>query len=469
MLLYPDQIENGLLAYNIFGFKLQKAEFVSRLGQHKLNSQLNAVAWRMYLIDTMRYRLRLSRPGFFFAPDFHSEYELSGQVFEEIKALQLYLLCTCIDTISGQDFVSFDEWLKIRKKGKKDQYGVDDEAISSILRNVSGDLRNPDIFRQTAAKLYSDVYSKKSGNRQSFVRQFSDLPEAAKKFLLEIYFISNMLNADPTAPQVVGEGIGYPAWDREYSDWLAMTESDKVNRIAGYFYKERRNLYTHDSASRQVQSSHNLSIGSHPDPFLKFVSTSDVIKKGEKYQIVAFRPVIDVDEVFVLRLIVSSAWLAKLGYDCEKSHFDELCWYQLRRRYAFDALTESEDIRERLMYYSEPSILNKGDLPLPRFFTSAVSRMRDYLYISTLNERHFDQEIASFIQVFDELNEEIDSYNSLCSSSIKVELADLRRKRAQVYKQVQEYIQANNLLSMASNILSGCSVTADRMWWPEQR
>ncbi len=95
-----------------------------------------------------------------------------------------------------------------------------------------------------------------------------------------------------------------------------------------------------------------------------------------------------------------------------KSHFDELRWYQLRRKYAFDALTESEDIRERLMYYSEPSILNKGDLRLPRFFTSAVSRMRDYLYISTLNEKHFDQEIASFVQVFDELNEEIESYNS---------------------------------------------------------
>ncbi len=180
MLLYPDQIENGLLAYNIFGFKLQKAEFVSRLGQHKLNSQLNAVAWRMYLIDTMRYRLRFSRPGFFFAPDFHSEYELSGQVFEEIRALQLYLLCTCIDTISGQDFVSFDKWLKISKKRKKDQYGVDAESISFILRNVSGDLRNPDIFQtfltfpaDTKHFYYSDeisMYSKKfkKSNNQKF-------------------------------------------------------------------------------------------------------------------------------------------------------------------------------------------------------------------------------------------------------------------------------------------------------------
>ena len=195
---YGFEVKAGSLAFAMFGYKQNETQFVALLNNHNLKDNLFSIAWRFYLADCIRYRVRLSEQYLFFAPDFISKEHLNLSTSEEFKALEIYLLCTCIDAISGQDdFLSFDQWLQKIGNIGKGEFEDDKNTVAEILTDSGLDLSDPTNFSNLAYRLYDEVYLKRFGNHRAFIRTFDELPIELKQIFIENLFISRPINKDP--------------------------------------------------------------------------------------------------------------------------------------------------------------------------------------------------------------------------------------------------------------------------------
>jgi hypothetical protein len=123
----------------------------------------------------------------------------------ELPSLQIYLYCTCMDTLAGKEkYLKFHEWLKMQD-----------------LSNLDG----------TKIDEYYKSYNKTEGNREGFRRLFNGLSPQVKTWLNTNIAIQK---------------------SNEYEVLIERDQDDFLRRLIEYFYSYWRNSFTHNSMTQPV-------------------------------------------------------------------------------------------------------------------------------------------------------------------------------------------------------------------------
>jgi hypothetical protein len=168
--------------------------------QEKDQVRLEKVARRLYLTLKLRYEI-----ASYSSPFEWSEEEISLSDVE-FPSIEIYLLCTCLDTLAGRsDYKDFGEWLKAKDIASKLE-------VSEVVC------------------LYVQ-YKEEYGVGRSWRKLFNDLPQS-----VNIWLANNVVIRRSNQPPV--------ARDQD--------TSVLVKRLYTYFFEVWRNRFTHSSVSQPV-------------------------------------------------------------------------------------------------------------------------------------------------------------------------------------------------------------------------
>lgn len=388
---------------NIFGIGLKSGEISTLLKSHENKSELKNVANRLWFIDLLRYRTMFS-PGNV-VPD-----EVYEFLNNEALALQQYLLFTCIDALSEKtDFITFPDWLNIKKENKKNKYKINDDDIKTIIG--TNDVRDSDNFRFAAHQVFQNCYQPIHGNKISINNFLLNLPEELKKELTELYVI---IKTTKPVDYFMFDQDGYPIdtienWGLEIKKWEELDLDIKINKIADYYYKVLRNPYTHSAIT----------------PLQKPLPLHSIFAKGEislvydyypeaKY-LVQFRQRSIEKEFLILRLIVIIGWLAKVGYRIDEELIYKFRKHQLRREHMFYSSREVQNIQRLANIYKNESYTELTQFnprwSLAKFYFTFLTKLKTYLNPTTPLEKGFIGQVDSLIERLQVLNNLIEEQN----------------------------------------------------------
>lgn len=71
----------------------------------EIRQKLDRVAKRLWVTQKLHYEVNVNQ---FSDTDLRDSYDF---ILSELPALEIYLLCTCLDTMAGKSNVEFDKWL----------------------------------------------------------------------------------------------------------------------------------------------------------------------------------------------------------------------------------------------------------------------------------------------------------------------------------------------------------------------
>jgi hypothetical protein len=460
-------IDEGRLECNIFGLGIGKRLLLDLLEASTDMTILHDVAVRVFVIDRLHYR------GYFVPAPFLSTPYLRHRLDIEMQALELHLLCTCIDALSGEDFVTYPEWLQVTRAAKKEKYGVNDTGINAVLSEYH-DLHDADEFRKAARQVYDDIYRSRHGNRRAFLRQFDELPPAVQHLLAESYVISAPLSEEQVSWEPAdSESVPRRSmtWRHTRTTWTDRPLATKIKAIAEYYYDCQRNPYTHRSNSikpKEViewpEEMGVLARGSGWDP------VSDVVRCDDKYRIIHFCGDPGDQETLLLRLVVAMKWLQRLGYEPIDDEF--VCAFrqhQTRRDNMYRSMSELQAVDEIWRYYSGEREHPYYSLwsSLPRFPTEMLKRLRTYLNHDVYRERELDRMIGKYIGRLDGLNNEIDVFNEQHQLTYPVLDPVLRESsrepRAEEYEKLRGLVKSSDIAGTLGAIYKALDVMADQI------
>lgn len=388
---------------NSFGIGLKSGEISTLLKSHEKKDELTDVANRLWFIDLLRYRTIFS-PGNV-VPD-----EIHEFLNNEALALQQYLLFTCIDALAEKtDFITFPDWLNIKKTKKKNKYKINDDVIKTTLG--TSDLNEPDNFRYAAYQVFQDCYQPYYGNKISINNFLLGLPEELKILLADKYII-----VKPTEHlnYFVFDQNGYPIdsvenWEIELKKWDTLDLDSKVNLIANYYYSILRNPYTH-SAKTALQKPQSLQSAFHIE------DSSLIYSYYSEYQcLIRFQQKGIEKEILILRLVVVIGWLSKLGFTVDGELINKFRKHQLRREYMFFSSSEVRYIQFLTNIYKNESYAELSKFhprwSLAKFDYTFLSRLKFYLRSDTPLESGFIELIDSLIEILKTFNSLIEEQN----------------------------------------------------------
>ncbi len=248
--------------------------------------RLRRVAQRMDLTLKLRYELAVYRNPLASPED---EFSLNHI---ELPALEIYLLVTCLDTLAGQAYyIEFDDWMK-----RQPDFGqLDVQAISDLF----------------------SAYQEEYGVNKNFRKLFQDLPNCVKEWLAQNVSIREV--DTPSGPEV------------QDLDLLAQN-------LCTYFFDLRRSDYTHSSFARQVSLAEDIFLPLKPGWWVTpAVGTHFILNRRKSRKLWGFSYRQGLDEATILRLIIHSAVLEKLGIEVtqELIHLNLKNYSRLDGLYAF--------------------------------------------------------------------------------------------------------------------------------------
>jgi hypothetical protein len=169
--------------------------------------RLERVARRVWLTLKLRYETIFLKNPFAWSDE---EFALAEV---ELPSIEVYLLCTCLDTLAGKpNYAEFGDWLKDQK-----------------------DVMNLGIQEVTC--LY-EQYKKEHGVSKNLRSLFEDLPQSIKTWLA-----GNVVIRRANEPLIVA----------------GQDEDLLVKRLCIFFYDFWRNAFTHSSISRQTSIADDVS------------------------------------------------------------------------------------------------------------------------------------------------------------------------------------------------------------------
>lgn len=208
------KIPRGGILYEVFGEGTNLVDFAPLLEnfEHDTLTLLASIALRIELVDKLNI---LNRPP----------------ANADFASLQLYLLCTCIDTLANPTWLPFNDWLRT----KKTKYHITErnEQLSSILENINN-IQDIESFTLAILTLYKN-YLLHHGTSKKFGTLFLESPDFLKEFIASSYMIF--------------DGDKNYLLPEERQKWFEKTVDEKLSIIAAYLYKYRRNKFTHQSRS----------------------------------------------------------------------------------------------------------------------------------------------------------------------------------------------------------------------------
>lgn len=216
-------------------------------------ARLARVAWRISSTLTLRYRQDLITHRVF---GFHDQWRAQN----EWKALELYLLVTCLDTLAGQPtFKPFDEWLR-------------DQSVEITNLEIVTDLYEE----------YQDLF----GVRRNLKRLFLGLPDSAKEWITQVLTYTTRRD--------------YHSQTRGASENVER----QIIRMFSRFFRYR-NTYTHSSAADPPVVSQNIPLDPTRGQWAEYWPA--VLDENGKKMYLYARD--GVDEATILRIIlVVVAW-----------------------------------------------------------------------------------------------------------------------------------------------------------------
>jgi hypothetical protein len=221
-------------------------------------ARLERVARRVGLTARLRYEM-----GFRDNPLRSSEEDYLLRSVE-LSSIEVYLLCTCLDTLAGRPrHKPFRQWVA----EQPDVTGLDADAIADLY----------------------DRYQEEYGVGRNLRALFSALPLAAKEWL-----------ADNVAIHPAGAPFAVPT---ENVDEL-------IDRLYRYFYDVRRNAFTHEALSLHTPNARDIGGTTDEDRWTTPVSGANCVlyrdRPSQKWDL-SYRE--GLDEATILRVIIHTAGL----------------------------------------------------------------------------------------------------------------------------------------------------------------
>jgi len=251
----------------VFGCGIDRQTFKTKYEglPNKEKLRLERVARRLWLTLKLRYEVAFYRNPI--------TWEKEGFTLTnvELPSIEIYLLCTCLDTLAGKPtYVEFGEWVKSQ------------ESTGSLDKNGIINLYNQ----------YKDEY----GIGKNFRNLFINLPPTVKTWLsnnISIHRSGHSQSADKSNPDLL------------------------MKHLYTFFYEVWRNTYTHSSVSQKtsiaddiVEPTKDDASWSYPPAWINFVLYRD--KPKQKWDL-TYRTGLDL--ATILRLIINTVALQILKID----------------------------------------------------------------------------------------------------------------------------------------------------------
>jgi hypothetical protein len=361
--------ENLSLLRRMFCCGISSRKFDERYQSLDVSEQkrLIRVAERFQMTYVIRYDLSV-----FSQPGMGDEYEFRIE-YLELSSLEVYLLLTCIDTLSGEpDYSQFDQW---SSDNLEDRTYTKDEIIKR--------------FRE---------YRNDFGPRSTIRQEFLNLPEAHKEWIKQNVAILR-------------------STDFPDEDVIQKNSKSLFMRLFKYFYDVRRNEYTHASKTRQTvvnrdyREEHNgWSITASGKDFVP-----DNDKPNKKFCL-WYRP--SLDEATILRVIIHGAILRKLNLSPDHLTIETYLMNERRRKVITGLIREIKENTRRLSWWGSYDCNNISPDLSSYLFHYGITRLsrgwsESFVKITfDVNlERGLKTQIENYLQALEIMNLEIDKFN----------------------------------------------------------
>jgi hypothetical protein len=192
--------------HSILGANIDALEFLDRVRglDQETHDKITGVCSRLQLVDALQHE---------------SSFSTSWNRVQS-DALQVYLLCTCLDALASRsDYRHFHEWI-----AQEEQQSLIEEIIAE---ESSAAQPSPTGYKLATGRLASkwlDEYGVSRGFRGFIL----GLPAALRTELTDSYAI-----------------LKEPQEGRE--DWGGFEEDKRLRRVVAYLYELRRNTFTHQA------------------------------------------------------------------------------------------------------------------------------------------------------------------------------------------------------------------------------
>jgi hypothetical protein len=236
--------------------------------------RLERVARRAWLTLKLRYGMAFTRNPF---PLGNEESDLLDV---ELPSIEIYLLCTCLDTLAGRSGeVEFGEWLE----NQEDKVDLDVQEVQCLYRR----------------------YKKEHGIGSNLRNLFETLPQDAKNWLANNVVI------------------------RRSNEPLSVTNQDVaklVKQLYTYFYEVWRNAFTHGSVSQQTLTAEDIRESIDGDSWwVTPASCTGFIlykkKENQKWNL-SYRQGLDL--ATILRVIIGVAVLKTMGIETSQEQINAM-------------------------------------------------------------------------------------------------------------------------------------------------
>lgn len=325
--------------HDVLGFETPLKDFFHRLSTVDREAFWQSVADRIKFIDALCQEVTLEYDQRVYG------YKYQALIDFQIRALELYLLCTCLDAIAndraGKRALSYVDWLA--NKGRKAESEKRDELVTLILTELDQDNISKETLINVSQRLYKFYSEEYGGLGHNFHELFQSIPVSVQQYLADTYLISDD-PADPVRNDLITK------------NWLSMPANERLRMISDYLWKYRRNEYTHGIRARPPTSPwHPYWDNSDPPKIVKWV-----LCKGW--------------EPWVIRDLIVTLCQIDLGYSRDKDFLERSYRYRQRQQILWQILTTLRRNRSLLPGYltmlktQQPrdmmSIFYYGPLPL---------------------------------------------------------------------------------------------------------
>lgn len=273
--------------------------------------RLERVAWRVWISFKLRYHVRVISNRSL-GTDEHYRTQA------ELNALEVYLLFTCLDALAGAGYQPFDRWLR--------------EA------DPTGPFSMEDIVG-----LYTD-YQNEQGVTNRLRNLFGSLPRAIKEWLAENVAVTR------------GASLLGTDFEGHDEDLLAA-------EILKFFYKNRRNPFTHRGLAGQVAVSTDTEWPGNGDDMWSSSAGRERRRPGDETMHLHLRG--SLDEATLLRVIIHSAVYNELGIDVDRAVISDVLKREGRLCALHYSLVEIES-NDRVL--EEWRLARSGDRSLLRYY-----------------------------------------------------------------------------------------------------
>lgn len=295
---------------------------------------------------------------------------LSGEAesrlaYDELPAIELHLLFTCLETLASSNFRPFPDWLEAR----------------------------PDAQNLTAADVRSlyEQYKNECGTTKNIRRLFQNLP--------------------PSAVVWLSENVTLRREDAEAELWEVQSDTRiVVDRLYRYFNDIQRNTFTHEGTSAYAYKSDDIASGERWASSLYFFGDKD----NRRWHLL-FRE--GIDAVTVLRVILQALVLQRLGVEVSSIVIQAYVSSLARQRAMHGFLHEIGDNARAVAWW--PTFDPDGRHSLNSYLAFAgVPSLTEYWpsrLASRLNDYPLEQGLSHFVTEYQRaltyLNAAIDEFN----------------------------------------------------------